>query len=643
MKVERLPRDRAEENLKKTELQKTVWLDLNRRFTSLREISRQLYSYQNPFSERIAESADESVLGATASREAIEESRSFQIKQLASADRFLSAQLPQDYRVPAGEYVFTVGEKTVKLNYSGGSLKDFTDALNRKGSTIIRAQLVNATKDTRYLLIESLLQGSENRLILGEAAQTLGLDTGMLEKADSARQQLSLERAERFEKNLEPEKVKFEGGRLGVHAESETAIRFPTPIAARGLVLEIEYETVALSEEEAMSIPTGPTIPETGSVSFEDISIQSAFSDPSLPEWKAPIPKQRVDDSRSFFLLDQNGRSIALSPMDTGAGIKKLTVPLEVYTDTLGGVGIRNSNTHRDIFIHSVKVFDPSEIGEYRAQNPVASARDAIIVMDGIEVIRSSNTVDDLVPGVSLTLRGVSEKSVKLDIKPNVEAAKNGIIELVGTYNRLMAEMNILSRNEESILAELDYLSREEKEEYRERLGLFQGETLLSLMRSSLQGIMMDAHETEEGTELLSSFGISTNTGRAGGGYDASRLRGYLEIDEGSLDKALETRFQVVRQVFGWDSDFDLIIDSGVAFKLDSLLRPYVETGGIVSSRTRTLDLQIDSQKRNIDNLDKQLAKKEAELKRKYGLMEGALDQMESSSKAWENFGKSSN
>jgi flagellar hook-associated protein 2 len=72
---------------------------------------------------------------------------------------------------------------------------------------------------------------------------------------------------------------------------------------------------------------------------------------------------------------------------------------------------------------------------------------------------------------------------------------------------------------------------------------------------------------------------------------------------------------------------------------MDALMRPYVETGGIISSRTRTIDSQVARQERDIENFDRQLASKEAELKRKYGMMEGALGRMESSATAWENFG----
>ena len=52
---------------------------------------------------------------------------------------------------------------------------------------------------------------------------------------------------------------------------------------------------------------------------------------------------------------------------------------------------------------------------------------------------------------------------------------------------------------------------------------------------------------------LLSQLGIATNASRpgTGGGFDASRLRGYLEIEDETLGKALDDHFEAAKQLFG--------------------------------------------------------------------------------------------
>ena len=158
-------------------------------------------------------------------------------------------------------------------------------------------------------------------------------------------------------------------------------------------------------------------------------------------------------------------------------------------------------------------------------------------------------------------------------------------------------------------------------------------------MKNRLQRIMMDPYTTRSGSELalLAQIGISTNS-RTGGALRASRLRGYLEIDEAALDKALESRLESVKDLFGYDSDGDLIVDQGAAVSIDNYIRPYVQTGGIIAYKTSAIDGQIDRTNREIVNLERSLERKEQQLRREYGMMEGALQQLEDNSRSLESF-----
>lgn len=643
MKLERIPKTRAEERLTGLQLEKTVWLDLNRRLTRLRESSRTMYSFQNPFNERIANSSDESVLRASASREALEESKNLLVKQTASADRFMSSRLPVDYRIPSGNYTFKAGDSTMRLSYSGGTMQNFVEAINRKSSDTIKAQLVAVTADTRVMVIESLKPGAGNRLLFTDEAEKLALDMGIIERAASSLRELPVDPPTRFERPMDSIAVVARNGILSVGPGSEAAVRLGASVPTRGLVMEVEIELIDKPRPPQAGPPPGPAIPATGAIDYEGISIQSAPSEAVLPEWTPPPVQPRKDEPRALYLLDGSNRSLPLPALESGPGFKKLTLPLPAYADSVLGLGIRNENTDSDVRIRSVRIFDPTETGGFRPKNAVSTASDAVLLIDGIEVIRPTNSIDDLIPGVTLNLQRPSDTPIRLDIEPNRKAAKEAIIELVGTYNLLLTELNVLGRNEPSVIDEISFrLSEDEKKTFTERLGIFQGDSTLSQIRSRLQGIMMSPWPTSNGPAVLSSFGVSTDS-RRGGSYDASRLRGYLEIEEKTLDAALQTDFRKVRDSFGYDSDGDLLIDSGAAFALDALMRPYVETGGIISTRTRTIDSQVVRQQRDIEGFDRQLASKEAELKRKFGMMEGALGQMESSASAWDNFGKQNN
>ncbi len=139
---------------------------------------------------------------------------------------------------------------------------------------------------------------------------------------------------------------------------------------------------------------------------------------------------------------------------------------------------------------------------------------------------------------------------------------------------------------------------------------------------------------------MLSQAGIATNASGFSGGYSESKLRGYLEIDEKKLDSALENNLDDIRQLFGYDSDGDLIVDSGIAYKLDKQITAYTQTGGILALKTSTLDTKIKSSEQRISKLETQMDTKEAELRYKYGQMEGSLNSLESQQNAISNFTK---
>jgi flagellar capping protein FliD len=462
MKLERAPKEKAEKNIDDLETRKVWWQDLSRRVTSLRESARMLFSFQNPFNERIALSSHENIITATANREAEEGDYQFTVKQLAQADRLLSPPLDEKMRIEEGTYGFTLGENNgeVSLNFKGGTLREFADAVNRQGRGKLSASLITVQPGTRSILLESKIAGAGNNLSFTGDAATL--------------------------------------------AESFTA---------------------------------------------------------------------------------------------------------------------------------------------------VSTAQDAVISMQGIDMTRPANVIDDIIPGVTITARGVSEQPVRLEIRPDREGIKEAIISLVGNYNRLMAELNVLTRavpdkTDTRIIDELTYLDKDEIDEMKKRMGAFSGDTTLTQLKANLLRTVSSPYSTDDEYDLslLAQIGISTNTRPSGGAsYNPSRLRGYLEIDPVALDAAMEQNITAIRQLFAHDTNGDLIADTGVAFNLDSLAKPFVEMGGIIPLKTGTLDSRIAQDKRRIDTMERQLAAKEADLKIQYSRMESAYDRMERMSTSLDNFSQRAN
>jgi flagellar hook-associated protein 2 len=660
MRVERLPQERIERGIDNLENRKTWWQDLGRRITSLRESSRMLFSFQNPFNERIALSSDENIVSAVATREAVEQNYRFTVKQLAQADRFLSPPLDEKTKIDAGAYTFTVGKESVSLNFRGGSLQEFVDALNRQGRGKLGASLMTVQPGSKSLLLESKLTGTENRLGFSGDAGELAERLGLAERVQDSRREIHINdetvQVNHVTDRQAPEpadKAPFtvSDGILGLSPLASVSIPFEVQVNQDSpLVLKIETATLAIPETP-QPVPEpwqGPGIPQSGSVSYGGITIENEPSATSLPEWSPPPEPQRLDNLGVFSLTFSDGTSVNLPPIDDTETFFSWQYNLAEIAGgkTITALNIDNANTHRDITVQGVLVFNPNDLsGGYKPLKAVSTAQDAIIAMEGIEMIRPSNDINDIIPGVTVTAKGVSERPVRLEIRPNREEIKNSIISLVGNYNRLMAELNILTRNDDRIVDELTYLERSEADEMRKRLGAFSGDSTLTQFRANLMRVISSPYPTDEERDLalLAQIGISTNTGSGGASYNASRLRGYLEIDEKALDTAMERHLPAIKQLFGSDTTGDMLVDTGIAFNLDAVSRPYVELGGIISLKTGTIDSRVSQDQRRIDSMERQLAAREADLKIQFSRMESAYARMEQMATSLDNFSQRNN
>jgi flagellar hook-associated protein 2 len=193
---------------------------------------------------------------------------------------------------------------------------------------------------------------------------------------------------------------------------------------------------------------------------------------------------------------------------------------------------------------------------------------------------------------------------------------------------------------------EIDYFTDEEREKALEELGTFRADITLMQLKNRLQRITSSPYETslERELSMLSQIGISTNASVGGGGsVNVSKLRGYLEINEEVLDKSLQTNSRAIKELFGQDTDGDLVIDSGAGYELDRFLNPYIQTGGIFSTKIRMLDNGISDTNDEIEDYKEYLADYESDLKRKYGSMEGMLNQLESNSSSLDTFNQQNN
>jgi len=660
MKIERIPLTREQNQLESLKTEKNAWRDINQRLSALRDNTKTLYSFENPFNSKLTSSTEEYAITAEANRSASLQSFKVDVLQAASSDRFLSDELENDFKVPQGTYTYKVGEKQISFNWKGGSLKDFSTAINKRGNNIIKSSIIGASAGKKSLLIEAVPTGKENRLIFEDDAKSFAFDSGMVDKIKSQTQNFANSQTEILPVNkieydepvympsLSLVNTKYNEEKNTVTVEPRGAYQVKVPekiLREEGLHLQF---TITKKETDDITPAINqtllqPQLPDAGTAEYSGIVISNNLSDTNLnlpPEPPAPLEPVNTDSILYAVMDDGTEKEIPYSPEENGKPAQ-MDIKLSDYPG-IKAIAVRNMNTGTSFEISDITALDPIKDLGYGPKHPVSTADDAIIKYEGITITRSSNKIDDVVPEITLNVHDKTEKTATIAVKPDVDASKTAIIDFVGKYNQAVAELNILSQNKQEIIDELDYLSADEKEAEQKKLGLFQSDFSLTNIKSNMASTIAARYMFSDTAEvtMLSQLGIATNAGGYSGGYSQSKLRGYLEIDEKKLDDALANHLDDIKMLFGYDSDGDLIVDTGIAYKLDKQISAYTQTGGILAMKTSSLDSKIKSSETKITKLESQMAKKEAELRNKYSQMEGSLNSLEAQQNTISNFTK---
>lgn len=141
----------------------------------------------------------------------------------------------------------------------------------------------------------------------------------------------------------------------------------------------------------------------------------------------------------------------AAIPIDVGDGsidavaaainAQKTGVTASVVTDANGGayLSVKGATGSANAFTLKGEKGDALDIGGSATKTSlVYTAQNAQLTVDGIAVERPSNTVSDLVTGVTLQLNGISTVPVSLTSTPPTDALTQAVNDVVTTYNEVL-------------------------------------------------------------------------------------------------------------------------------------------------------------------------------------------------------------
>lgn len=216
------------------------------------------------------------------------------------------------------------------------------------------------------------------------------------------------------------------------------------------------------------------------------------------------------------------------------------------------------------------------------------AASDARLKVDGFTVTRSSNTITDIVDGVTLELKGIG--TAALDTQRDIEGTNESVNEFVERYNAMRTTMRDLGEN----ALNGDRLTRNVE---------------LRMQRAFNEPLQLADGSTISPTEL---------------GFSFDRY-GVLSIDADRMQKAQSTDMAGFIEAFVDE-------DNGLAQRFESVLSGYSRPGGLITSREDGIDSRRRGYDSQIDRYDYRLDKIEQRYRLQFSNMDQLVSQLQNTS-----------
>ena len=248
----------------------------------------------------------------------------------------------------------------------------------------------------------------------------------------------------------------------------------------------------------------------------------------------------------------------------------------------------------------SNKIFDTTNPAD--ATRFLQTAADAQFSINGLNVSRPSNQVNDLVDGVTFSLYTPTTGSARIDLNRETQAITDSLKGLVTAYNDLELTLTELA-NPESDIEDVG--------------GALANNSILQRIRSTVRAYITSNASTPSGT--------MTAARQAGLSFDRN---GQLTLDESRLNSALQNNFDDLVTMFSAGTSGKSIYSpapAGIAgdavVKIDQMLR----TTGIISSESKSMGEKVVQYQADLTNLDERLNQIMARYTQQFTAMEALV------------------
>lgn len=384
----------------------------------------------------------------------------------------------------------------------------------------------------------------------------------------------------------------------------------------KGSIDEITNTKVSSTNKAFTATTTGKAVESDYSVEVKQLA--KAHSISSSMQTSATSALSATDGT--LKIAQANGKTLSI---DIKGGETTLNDVRDAINKANGGVNASVVKAKDNEYYLTITAKNTGTNGEITltdsssalgATTEKVAAKNAVIIANGMTIERQSNTIDDALEGVNLTLVSETEaaKPETLSITQDITGMKSAIKAWVDAYNAVL----------DTIGTQTKFTEVKKGEDQDTTNGALIGDSTLRDIQSKLKAQLTNVQEDSGEFRIMADLGITQNP-----------KTGKLEISDSTLEKALKEEPGKVRTFFVGDSD-----KTGFATQTRSYLNDVLDSKeGIIKTKQDGLNLTIknlDAQyKRVSDGIEETIARYSAQftqLDKAMSNMSGTMGQLTS-------------
>ncbi len=276
------------------------------------------------------------------------------------------------------------------------------------------------------------------------------------------------------------------------------------------------------------------------------------------------------------ILNDASGARLVINSRDTGAG--------KGFRLTTSGDG---DGSDSDASGLSALAYDPQNAAGGMALRQAGG--DAAATVNGLPVTSASNTLANVVEGVTLTLGAVTSAPVSIAVTADTDRIRKALDGFVSAYNDLS-----------------QLLSKQTKYDAESKTaGALQGESTAVTLQRQLRNMLGAATPASSVYSTLSSVGV------------AIQADGTLSVDDSKWNKAVSTNLAEVRKLFT-ATDLQNGSRSGIATQLRKFSDAALSVQGLLTTRSDGLEASLKLNDKEQSKMQARLDDTEARMRAQY-------------------------